>query len=267
MKIVLITNNSYKSKYLEKLIVDNNINLVKVIRFVRINKHSEKSYDLMFFLRKIKHMLIKVKKIMFKNSVSFKAIEYELDCKAFYDKKLISYIKSKSNGKIKTGVETKYVENINSDQVALELKRISPDICVVWGTPILKKNILSNCALFINAHTSILPFFKGTRSEFWQCYENKPDKVGVTFHKIDVGVDTGHIIKQIHQDKIKPFESYHLRYQNTITIFKNYPDVILSAINGAIDFTPQKKYDNLKTYKSSDVTTKIRIECYKKYIK
>ena len=41
MKVVLITNNSLKSKYLEKLIVENDINLVKVIRFVRKRKSDE----------------------------------------------------------------------------------------------------------------------------------------------------------------------------------------------------------------------------------
>jgi methionyl-tRNA formyltransferase len=265
MKVVLITNNSLKSKYLEKLIVENDINLVKVIRFVR-KKKSDKNLILQIYT-KLRSNLGKLKRRILQTSITNKALNYEAKCKDFYEKKIFNYINEKSKGNIETFVETMLVQNINSDRVVLELKKISPDICVVWGTPIIRKNVLATCKMFVNAHTSILPDFKGTRSEFWQCIENKPNKVGVTFHKIDAGVDTGEIIEQISQKNLTPFESYHLRYQNTIIILENYAKIILSVINGTAVFSAQKQNENSKTYKSSDITIPMRVECYNKLMK
>jgi methionyl-tRNA formyltransferase len=265
MKVVLITNNSLKSKYLEKLIVENDINLVKVIRFVRKRK-SDESLILNIFT-KLRSTAGKLKRRILQTSITNKALDFEAKCKDYYEQKLFNYINSEANGKIETGVDTMLVEDINSDSVVSELKRISPDICVVWGTPIIRKNVLATCEMFVNAHTSILPDFKGTRSEFWQCIENRPNKVGVTFHKIDAGVDTGQIIEQISQKNLIPFESYHLRYQNTIIILENYVKIILSVINGTAMFSVQKQNENSKTYKSSDITIPLRVECYSELLK
>lgn len=262
MKIVLITNNSLKSKFLEKLIVENDINLVKVIRFVR-KKKSDESLILKLYT-KLRSYLGKLKKRILQTSITNKALDYEMQCKYFYEKKLFNYINEQSKGNLETGVETMLVQDINSDQVVLELKKISPDICVVWGTPIIRKNVLTTCKMFLNAHTSILPDFKGTRSEFWQCIEKKPNKVGVTFHKIDAGIDTGQIIEQISQKNLTPFESYHLRYQNTIIILENYVRIISSVIDGKAMFSVQEQNKNSKTYKSSDITIPLRVECYSK---
>ena len=264
MKVVLLTNCSLKSKYLEKLIVDNKISLVKVIRI--FNPNQTKKNTFFNFFKKTKLFLSNFKKRLLQSSKTNKILDYEENCKVFYEKKINSYIQKKSGGKLKTGVETLFSDNINSDKVVNELKRIQPDICVVWGTPIIKQKVLETCNVFLNAHTSILPEFRGTRSEFWQCLENRPDKVGVSFHKIDKGVDTGLIIKQIQQKNLIPFESYHLRYQNTITIFENYTKVILSVINGKAKYIKQKQNKKNRTYKYSDITIELRVECYKKLL-
>jgi folate-dependent phosphoribosylglycinamide formyltransferase PurN len=264
MKIVLITNDSIKGKYLEKLIVENDINLVKVIKFVR--KYNSDESKIARNISKLRLYLGKFKRRILQTSITNKALDYEAECKDFYEQKLLSYINKKSKGNLETGIETMFVENVNSDKVVSELRRISADICVVWGTPIIKENVLQTCKIFMNAHTSILPYFKGTRSEFWQCIEKKPNAVGVTFHKIDAGVDTGPIIEQIQQKNIIPFESYHLRYQNTITILENYPRIILSVINGTANYSIQKENKNCKTYRSADITIPLRAECYSKLL-
>ena len=90
MKVVLITNNSLKSKYLEKLIVENDINLVKVIRFVRKKKSDKNQISQNY--TKLRSNLGKLKRRILQTSITNNALDYEAKCKDYYDKKLFNYI-------------------------------------------------------------------------------------------------------------------------------------------------------------------------------
>jgi len=88
------------------------------------------------------------------------------------------------------------VAHINNNTSYHLLKLLNPDILVVCGTSIIKSkifNIPKNKT--INLHCGITPEYRGF-GNFWALYQNKPDKVGVTVHFIDEGVDTGPIIFQ-----------------------------------------------------------------------
>ena len=260
MKVVLITNSSKSAKYLEHVIIQNGIDLVKVIRLTP-KKQNSKNERLSKRLSALLRFNLRILKRRFLQ-ITNKSLAFESKCKNHYNNKTSAYIDEKSKGSLNTSSETLEVDNVNSDIVVSELNKIAPDICVVWGTPIIKKNVLQTCQTFLNAHTSLLPYFKGTRSEFWQCLENSPETVGVTFHKIDEGVNTGPIIEQIPQKKLTPFEPYNLRYQNSISIFENYPRIILSVISGKHNYSIQEKNDSFRTYKSADITIPKRVEFY-----
>tara|TARA_Y100000589_G_C27171465_1_gene636911 strand:- start:505 stop:1320 length:816 start_codon:yes stop_codon:yes gene_type:complete len=262
MNIVLITNDSFNAKYLEKLILLNGINLVRVIRITQKNQNNKNLVN--NITTKFRRKIGAAKRYLFQDSKTKKALKFEQICKDFYEKKYISYIKSKTENDLETGIKTLEVDDVNSDLVVSELRKLSPSICVVWGTPIIRKKVLDTCETFLNAHTSILPFFKGTKSEFWQCIQNRPETVGVTFHKIDQGVDTGPIIEQVYQKNLNPFEPFHLRYQNTIIIFENYPRIITSVILGTAKYLTQEKNEKYNTYKFSEITTSKRVELYHK---
>lgn len=53
-------------------------------------------------------------------------------------------------------------------------------------------NYFKNC--IINLHISLLPWNRGSDPNFWSYIDNTPR--GVTIHKIDAGIDTGHILLQ-----------------------------------------------------------------------
>lgn len=77
------------------------------------------------------------------------------------------------------------------------LNRLKPDvICVSSMSQLLKPeafNIPKHGT--INLHSSFLPEYRGPNPIFWQIY-NMETQGGVTVHYIDVGEDTGDIIKQ-----------------------------------------------------------------------
>ena len=74
------------------------------------------------------------------------------------------------------------------------LRCLEPDLIVLGGSRILRENILKIPTYgVVNVHPGILPKYRGVDVIRWAIY-NK-DKVGVTVHFVDSGVDTGRIIK------------------------------------------------------------------------
>jgi len=89
-------------------------------------------------------------------------------------------------------------KNINSNSVEKFLKKINPDIVILYGVGFLKKNILKLLPKkTINIHTGITPRFKGDACNFWAFYFLEPNNAGVTIHYVSNKVDSGPIITQI----------------------------------------------------------------------
>lgn len=94
-------------------------------------------------------------------------------------------------------VPTIVVANINDRKCADFIQERAPDLLAVCGTGVLKPAIFtlaSNGA--INIHTGITPEYRSADPIFWALYQGEPDKVGVTIHYIDAGIDTGAVIHQ-----------------------------------------------------------------------
>lgn len=90
-----------------------------------------------------------------------------------------------------------HVENINSSEAIALIAAKKPDVVIVNGTRILKKELLDSIkATFINTHQGITPMYRGAHGGYWALYNDDPANCGVTIHLVDEGVDTGHIIAQ-----------------------------------------------------------------------
>ncbi len=88
-------------------------------------------------------------------------------------------------------------ENIN-DQITHDfIESLTPDFVVNLGGGLMKPNIfeIANVCT-INVHPGITPRFRGANANFWALYEGEFDKVGVTVHKVDKGIDTGEVLCQ-----------------------------------------------------------------------
>lgn len=95
---------------------------------------------------------------------------------------------------LENGIKVYQPLNLRSPETEEEIKSLNPDYIVVaaYGQ-ILPKNIL-DIAPCINLHASILPHYRGA-SPIQQALLNGDKETGVTAMLMDVGLDTGDILK------------------------------------------------------------------------
>jgi methionyl-tRNA formyltransferase len=70
-------------------------------------------------------------------------------------------------------------------------------VLAVCGTSVLKPEVFTLAPMgAINIHTGITPEYRSADPIFWALYHGEPEKVGVTIHYVDRGIDTGAVIHQ-----------------------------------------------------------------------
>jgi len=89
--------------------------------------------------------------------------------------------------------KTKY-NSINDDYYVSLIKQKNPDVIVVMGTCLLKKEIISSAPYVINMHTGLSPYYRGGWTNFFPIIDNVYGHFGVTIHKMSLGIDSGDII-------------------------------------------------------------------------
>jgi methionyl-tRNA formyltransferase len=94
-------------------------------------------------------------------------------------------------------IPTIEVENINEKKCIEFISGYEPDIIAVCGTSVIKPAVFNlSRSGTINIHCGITPEYRSADPIFWALYSGEPDKVGVTIHFVDEGIDTGGIIYQ-----------------------------------------------------------------------
>ncbi len=87
------------------------------------------------------------------------------------------------------------VDSVNGKNTERTIQEIHPDLLIQLGAGILKPNIFNIPKYFtLNMHHGIAPKIKGGDSIFWANYFGKKEWLGITIHKIDVGIDTGEVL-------------------------------------------------------------------------
>ncbi len=87
--------------------------------------------------------------------------------------------------------------SINDPKVIDFVNKLNPDVIVVSGTSLIKKNIIDNVKpVLINMHVGITPKYRGVHGGYWALVNNDKENCGVTVHLIDKGIDTGGVISQ-----------------------------------------------------------------------
>lgn len=89
------------------------------------------------------------------------------------------------------------VDGYNGELAEQALHDTSTDVLLLYGSKIIKPNILAIPKVgTLNAHSSLLPKYRGSASEFWMLNNNEPQYAGITVHWVDPGLDTGDIFLQ-----------------------------------------------------------------------
>lgn len=114
--------------------------------------------------------------------------------KYIYRKVIIG--KSVSKEVTRQGIPLLMLKNsINSSENVEKIRKLEPDvIIIIAGNQIIKKDILDVPKFGVfNAHSSLLPNYKGLMPTFW-VLKNNEKKTGVTVYKLTEGIDDGPIL-------------------------------------------------------------------------
>jgi len=155
---------------------------------------------------------------------------------------------------------------LRNEEVVKQLLNIECDYIVVaaYGQ-ILPLEVL-NHAPCINLHASILPQYRGA-SPIQQTLLNGDSKTGVTAMLMDVGLDTGDIIKikEIDVDETEMVESLFCR------LTKVASELTIDVLKNFHSYTPVKQDDSLSTHctkitkKDGEVEFDNALTIYNKY--
>lgn len=96
------------------------------------------------------------------------------------------------------------IADVNDAENEARLKKLAPDLIVLWTPAILRQNILATAKKTINYHTGILPHYRGSVANQFAVLHRDVERIGCTIHYVVPGVDRGDIIAQLHVDIAKP---------------------------------------------------------------
>lgn len=89
------------------------------------------------------------------------------------------------------------VGSINDATCIGFIQRLAPDVLAVCGTTVIRPEVFTLAPKgAVNMHTGITPEYRSAAPIFWALYRGEPEKVGVTIHFVDRGIDTGAVIHQ-----------------------------------------------------------------------
>lgn len=139
----------------------------------------------------------------------------------------------------KSGTQLLKVNHINDTTVIKTLKKLEIDwLFLIGWSQIASVDVLNSCKSgVIGAHPTLLPIGRGRAAIPWAIIKGL-NKTGVTFFKMDEGVDTGNILGQIEIDIDKKetsgtlYEKVNLAHEDLI---KNiWPDLIENKLKHTV---------------------------------
>ena len=94
--------------------------------------------------------------------------------------------------------------SVHDENVLSILKNLSPKLLVIWGSVIVRPEILSTAERAINLHMGFCPHYRGAVANQRAVMLSDFERIGATIHYADRRVDTGEIIERIVADINKP---------------------------------------------------------------
>jgi folate-dependent phosphoribosylglycinamide formyltransferase PurN len=88
------------------------------------------------------------------------------------------------------------VPDLHSRDVIERVRRLAPDLGLIYGGPILKPELFEIPRLgTLGIHHGRLPEYRGKKTTFWEMYHGEPE-AGVTIQLVNAGIDTGRVVAQ-----------------------------------------------------------------------
>lgn len=90
---------------------------------------------------------------------------------------------------------------INSGQVFERLKALEPDYIILFGTSIIKAELLNHFKnRLINFHLGLSPYYRGSATNLFPLFYYEPECIGGTLHLATPEVDRGAILYQFRPE-------------------------------------------------------------------
>ena len=165
-------------------------------------------------------------------------------------------------------ISSQKVTSFNEPGGVTLVKNESPDIIIVFGTDILKGEILNAAKLnILNIHRGIAPVYCGGSVTDWALYHNDFDQLGVTIHVCTNNLDAGDIVGQRSYRIQKEDKIYMLRYKTTVIAIEILKEILSRYHKHTVEYHKQSP-TKIWTSKRMSITRKvIARNNLKKYIK
>jgi folate-dependent phosphoribosylglycinamide formyltransferase PurN len=125
-------------------------------------------------------------------------------------------------------------ESLNSPETIAALSADQPDVLIGLGTRILSRELLKQPRVgVLNAHSSLLPEYRGGTTEFWQLAHGEKE-TGVTVHWMAPRVDEGEIFAQASWEIPRHADHHQLRMLSLFNRLDLWSDVVRRLLGGEV---------------------------------
>jgi len=132
------------------------------------------------------------------------------------------------------------VGGINEPNEIQRMVALQPDVCVVFGTGLLKSKIIKAFeGHLLNIHLGLSPYYRGAGTNFWPLVNREPEYVGATIHYLDEGIDTGPIIGHVRPEIRLGDGPHDLGNRAIEAAAKGMVATVISHYKGHVHATPQ----------------------------
>ena len=128
--------------------------------------------------------------------------------------------------------EATNVKSINSSLALSLIKKNNPDLVIVFGTGLIREELLSFCGKRIfNLHGGNPEEYRGLDSHLWSIYNNNFSGLITTIHRVEKDFDTGDIVLQKEIPLWSGMKIHELRSSNTESCIEISNSMIETHLN------------------------------------
>ena len=135
---------------------------------------------------------------------------------------------------------------------------LSCDVFILFGCSYIKgelaEALISRNA--VNIHMGISPFFRGNSCNFWALYDDHPEFVGATVHRLDRGLDSGPILFYAFPEIIAD-DPFVYTMSAVKAVFDKILSVLRSGEFNSIKGIAQDKTKEIRYSRSRDFTDEV----------
>lgn len=138
---------------------------------------------------------------------AFRLLQRMLPDRAIYD----------TGGMIAKDIPCLKTANINDQEVLSFIDKHAPDLVLLKGVSIISGEIIEAAGgNIVNIHSGWLPDYRGVQCGTWPLVNNEFDKIGITFHFVDEGLDTGQVVLREKLDRSMLMKMDRLAFHHQI---------------------------------------------------